>query len=156
MIRITPFHPNQAQEVSDLIYRNIREINSKDYDDTFINILLKDFTPQRLLEKCQDQSIFVAVENGVIVGTGALENKGTKSEPHFYCVAMFILPEQHGKGIGSLILQKVEQQARILGAKQLQLRAARGAPDFYRKAGYQTGEREEFDIFGNLFMEKRL
>ena len=156
MIKIFPFEPGQAQEVSDLICRNIREINSQEYGNEFITILLHDFTPQRLLEKHQDQYIFVAIENGTIVGTGALENKGSASEPQYYCVAMFVLPEQHGKGIGSLILKRVEEQALALDAKKLQLRAARGAPDFYRKAGYNTGIPEEFDIFGNLLMEKRL
>ena len=154
MITIEPFEAHQAQQVSDLICRNIREINSRNYDDDFINILLNDFTPHRLLEKHQDQTIFVAMEDGNIVGTGALENKGTFSEPHYYCVAMFVLPEQHGKGIGSLILKRVENQARAMGATKLQLRAARGAHDFYRKAGYVCPHGEEYDIYGNLLMEK--
>jgi GNAT superfamily N-acetyltransferase len=155
MINVEPFEPHQAQEVSDLICRNFREVNSKYYDDDFIQILLNDFTPQRILEKIKNQYIFVASEEGVIVGTGALENKGTASEPHYYCAAMFVLPEQHGKGIGSLILQKIEEQTRVLGAEKIQLRAARGAFDFYRKAGYVCPQ-EEYDIYGNLLMEKRL
>ena len=156
MITVEPFESHQAQEVSAIICRNIREINSKHYDDDFINILLNDFTPQRVLEKSETQYIFVAMEEGAIVGTGALENKGTSSEPHYYCVAMFVLPEQHGKGIGSIILQKVEEQTRTLGATKLQLRAARGAHDFYRKAGYVCPQGAEYDIYGNLLMEKIL
>jgi hypothetical protein len=42
-----------------------------------------------------------------------------------------------------------------LGAEKLQLRAARGAFDFYRKAGYVCPQ-EEYDIYGNLLMEKTL
>jgi GNAT superfamily N-acetyltransferase len=157
MIRIEPFQAHQAEEVSLVILRNIREINSKDYPAAFVDLLVADFSSASMLEKAKRQFIFVAIDEGKIIGTGALENQGNPENPEYYLVAMFVLPEYHRQGIGRQLLSVVELKAIEIGAEKLTMRAAIGAPGFYQKMGYHCPkEGEKTDRWGNTILEKRL
>ena len=157
MIEISLFQESQAEDVSKLIQRNLKEVNSKDYPEEFIKLLMKDFTPARMIERAKKQFIYVARDNKKIVGTGALENQGNVDNPAYYCVAMFVLPEYHGQGIGRRLLAVVEAKAIEIGAEKLILRSAIGAPGFYLKMGYTYPLGiETRDDWGNLIMEKQL
>lgn len=59
---------------------------------------------------------------------------------------LYLHPDQQGKGTGKTLIGFVEQEVKILGAKQLILNVNRGnkAHLFYTKAGYQI--LEELDI----------
>lgn len=53
MIRIEPFQERQAEKISALIVRNIKEINSQDYPAAFVDLLITDFSLASLLEKAK-------------------------------------------------------------------------------------------------------
>ncbi len=157
MIHIEPFHEHQAEEVSALIVRTIIEIISKEYPPTFINLLITDFSPTRILEKAKRQFIFVALEDEKIVGTAGLENKGEPENPQYSVVAMFVLPEYHGQGIGKKLIRAVESKAFEMNGQRLTLRAAINATGFYLKMGYNFLEgTEKKDEWGSIMMRKIL
>ena len=157
MINIRLFQDSQADEVSQLIRRNLLEVNSKDYPAEFIDLLMTEFSPNRMIERAKKQFIYVAMEDNQVVGTGALENQGDGENPAYYCVAMFVLPECHRQGIGRRLLTVVEAKAIEIGAEKLILRSAIGAPGFYVKMGYAYPDGvETHDDWGNIIMEKRL
>jgi diamine N-acetyltransferase len=67
---------------------------------------------------------------------------------------LYLLPELHGQGLGSLMLRHVEEQARARGRGTLMLQTNKrnaGAIAFYRKAGFTVREEAVFDI-GNGFV----
>lgn len=52
---------------------------------------------------------------------------------------MAVSEQARGQGLGQLLLQALEQQALVLGAKRLILNARDSATGFYQQAGYQFG-----------------
>ena len=154
---IDRFQDFQAEEVAELIKRNLLEITSKHYASEYVASLIDHHSPMQLLETAKTQHIFVAMEDGKAIGTGSLANFGTPEMPSYYGTAIFVALEIHGKGIGSQIMQKVEEKALELGADKITVRAAVNARVFYEKLGYtyQDGI-ERPDKKGNFVMDKVL
>jgi len=136
-MRIESFQDAHVDVVSHLIRRNLREVNSRDYGEKFIDDLVASFSPETLLRKSREQYIFVAVDDGdEIIGTAALANFGTDAAPDYYGVSVFVLPEWHRRRVGTRLMDAVEAQARILTARRITVRAAMSAKGFYQKLGY--------------------
>ena len=152
---IDKFQASQAEEVAELIIRNLLEITSKYYSPDYVAFLMDHHSPIQLLEKAKTQHIFVAMEDGKAVGTGSLANFGTPEMPSYYGTAVFVALELHRHGIGRQIMQKVEEKAIDLGADKITVRAAINAHRFYEKLGYtyQDGI-EKPDEKGNFIMNK--
>ena len=152
---IDKFQASQAEEVAELIIRNLLEITSKYYSPDYVAFLMDHHSPIQLIEKAKTQHIFVAMEDGKAVGTGSLANFGTPEMPSYYGTAVFVALELHRHGIGRQIMQKVEEKAIDLGADKITVRAAINAHRFYEKLGYtyQDGI-EKPDEKGNFIMNK--
>ena len=154
---IEKFQPSQAKAVSDLIRRGLLEINSQYYPLEFITSLVDHFSPAQIRENALTQHIFVAREGEAVVGTAGLANFGSTEQPNYYGVAVFVLPEYTGRGIGRQLMAAVEARARELGAQKLTVRAAMGAQEFYVKLGYRfQGGKNELDEKGYYILEKEL
>jgi len=154
---IDQFQAIQAEEVAELIKRNLLEITSKYYSPDYVASLIDYHSPVQLLEKARTQRIFVAMEDGKTVGTGGLANFGTPEMPSYYGTAIFVALELHRHGIGRQIMQKVEEKAMELGADKITVRAAINARQFYEKLGYTfRNEIELPDERGNFIMDKIL
>lgn len=79
------------------------------------------------------RTFFVAVEDGVVVGTVALEENRLR--------AMAV--EGETRGIGRLLVARLEQEALARGITRIELHARITARGFYAKLGY-TEHGEEF------------
>ena len=156
-MNIQKLQDHQAEEVAALIERNVLEISSQYYSPDYIARIIDHLSAPNLIELAKTQHIFVAEEEGKVIGTGTLSNFGSEEEPAYYGTAIFVLPEIHRNGIGTSIMAKVEEKAAELGADKLIVRAAINARVFYEKLGYlyQNGIAEE-DEKGNYIMEKML
>ena len=154
---IDRFQGFQAEEVADLIKRNLLEITSKYYSPEYVASLIDHHSPTQLLEKARTHHIFVAMEDGQAIGTGSLANFGTPETPSYYGTAIFVALEVHRKGIGRQIMRKVEEKALELGADKITVRAAINARVFYEKIGYTYQDGIEMpDEKGNYVMVKAL
>jgi GNAT superfamily N-acetyltransferase len=154
---IKRFQDSQAEEVAELIKHNLLEIASKYYAPEYVASLIDHHSPMQLLDQARTQHIFVAVENGKVIGTGSLANFGTPEMPSYYGTAIFVALEFHRKGIGRQIMQKVEEKALELRADKITVRAAINARVFYEKLGYTYRDGIEMpDKKGNYVMEKAL
>ncbi len=154
-MRIEQFQSCQAEAVSNLIRRNLLEVNSKDYTEDAINELVAYFSPATLMENSRSQTIFVATQDGEVVGTASLANFGSVESPRYYAVTVFVLPELQRQGIGLRLMQAVESKARELGAEKITLHASITAKGFYQKLGYRFRDgSEKLDEHGTYAMEK--
>jgi GNAT superfamily N-acetyltransferase len=152
---IDRFQASQAEEVAELIKRNLLEITSQYYSPEYVASLMKHHSPMKLLEKAMAQHIFVAVEDGKAIGTGSLANFGTPEIPSYYGTSIFVALEFHRQGIGRQIMRKVEEKAVELGADKITVRAAINARGFYEKLGYTYRDGIEMpDKKGNFVMDK--
>jgi GNAT superfamily N-acetyltransferase len=67
---------------------------------------------------------------------------------------IYVLPEMHGRGGGSLLLKEVTRRARLKGQQGLQLNVNRFNPAvaFYRRKGFRIIREEDNDIGEGYFM----
>ncbi len=154
-MRIERFKSSQANVVSSFIRRNLVEVNSRNYSEDEINSLVEYFSPETIIENSRSQCIFVAIQDDEVVGTASLVNFGSVESPNYYAVSVFVLPELHGQGIGTQLMEAVELKARELGAEKITLRASITAKKFYQKLGYRFKDGvEELNDHRLYIMEK--
>lgn len=135
---IRRFRDTDSDEISNIICRNFREVNSKDYPSDIIENLVKSFSPDNILRNSRQQyrEMFVAEADGTIAGTASLARDNRTEDENYICLTVFVLPEYHGAGIGTQLMNQVEESARSKGAKVLRVPASLTALSFYRKQGY--------------------
>jgi N-acetylglutamate synthase-like GNAT family acetyltransferase len=104
-----------------------------------------------------EQSAFhlAAWDGSKLVGTGRV-HFNTTQEAQVRCMA--VEEEYRSTGVGSLILEALEQRAREQGAKFVMLNAREGAVPFYRKHGYHLMDQTNtlFDLIPHWRMQKDL
>jgi len=91
---------------------------------------------ENLKSQLSRKIIYVAVDNGQIVGTGAFANFGTPESPKYSISNCFVLPNLHKKGIGTLLINKLIELAKEKHAKYFHVPAAKNAIPFYEKFGF--------------------
>jgi GNAT superfamily N-acetyltransferase len=149
MITIRTFEPRDAEAVSALIQRTMRESNSRDYQLDRLQPLIDYFSPEKVRRLSQERVCLVAVANQQLIGTAALD--GTE------LVTFFVLPEYQGQGIGMRLLAAIEDQARMQGISHITVDASITGVAFYTRMGYlRTGVDREGTAGVQIGMEKLL
>ncbi len=98
---------------------------------------------------------FVEDKDGNVVACGRLQlNDATTGQIRYMAVAN----DQQGKGLGKIILQALEQKAKDLGAKRIELQARENALDFYKANNYTLKEKTHllFGVIQHYLMDKNL
>ena len=148
------FREADASSVHNLIIRNFLEVNVKDYGLAAMQQLAARYTEAKVCALSKSAHMYVFETGRQIVGTGSIARYwGSPSES--ILLSIFVLPAYHGKGIGSFILQTLEQDELFLHAKRIEIPASITAVDFYRKHGYayKNGVKEP-DEEGHYRLEK--
>lgn len=67
---------------------------------------------------------------------------------------LYVLPEAHGKGIGKILINEVQNQVIKAGGRSIELNVNRAnkAVDFYTRAGFTIKETIDLDIGNGFFM----
>ncbi len=93
----------------------------------------------------QIPEMLVAVANGRVVGMASIVTNDLSSRPDLtpWMAAVYVMPEQRGRGIGSLLVQAILAEARWLELPRLYLIT----PDkmaFYARLGWREMEKVEY------------
>ena len=119
----------------------------KKYDDFRWEILRKPLNIPHipLKDDLEDKSYhFMAITSlNVIVACGRLHMNNDKEAQIRY---MGVSKNMRRMGLGSLIVDRLENQAKVLGASSITLNARNVALDFYKSLGYIEIEPYESDI----------
>lgn len=135
--QIRLFQTGDAEEVSALIARTLRTVNSKDYPEKVIEDNVLSHSPDVMIEQATNGHFYVVCDGPKIVGCGAIAgNCGREDES--ILLSFFVLPEYEGKGIGRTVMQTLEQDEYFVRAKRIEIHASITAVDFYRKMGYDS------------------
>jgi GNAT superfamily N-acetyltransferase len=149
LIVIREFEPRDAEAVSALIGRTMRESNSRDYSLDRLQPLIDYFAPEKVRLLGRERVCLVAQSDQQLVGTAALDG--------IELATFFVLPEYQGQGIGARLLAAIEQRARALGIARLTVDASITGAAFYTRMGYvRTGVEREGTAGVQVGMEKRL
>ncbi len=128
-ITIRKFRKEDARELSKLICTTERNICATCYSIKIIEQFCKRNSPKFLIEKMKKRDVFVAVSEGKIVGTVALEGDDIKK--------FFVKHDLAGKGIGTALFGKIEDLVKKRKIKKLVVDASLNAKGFYEKMGFR-------------------
>jgi GNAT superfamily N-acetyltransferase len=141
---IRPFKDSDANGLADVISTSLVEVNSKDYPPEAIQEKIKEYTPANIRQLGGVKQIFVAEDDGRQIGVAMLRGD------EISCV--FVMPDQSGKGVGSTLMQTVEDKAREEGCVSVHLSSSVTARTFYEALGYRDVSKND----SNIIMTKQL
>jgi GNAT superfamily N-acetyltransferase len=149
IVIIRTFEPRDAEAVSALIRRTMRESNSRDYPLDRLQPLIDYFSPEKVLRLGRERVCLVAEVDRLPIGTAALDGAELAT--------FFVLPERQGQGIGAQLLAAIEAHARALGIARLTVDASITGAAFYARMGYlRSGTEREGTAGVQIRMEKLL
>jgi ribosomal protein S18 acetylase RimI-like enzyme len=127
-MNIRKFNPDDAEEVSKVIGRSLAIVNSKDYPEDHIAFMIQYFSPETVLNLAQERQMFVATVDSKIVGTGSLQIDTIYT--------LFVDPDYIGRGIGTKLMQNLEQLAKNQHVGLLKVPSSITAKAFYARLGF--------------------
>jgi N-acetylglutamate synthase-like GNAT family acetyltransferase len=132
---IRPAQVGDAADISRVIIRALRETNAKDYTPDIIARVELSFSSAAVERLIDQREVFVAEMDNRVVGTASLDGHALRT--------MFVLPDVQGRGIGRLLVQRIERVARERQLAILTVPATVTAEAFYARLGF-TAVREAY------------
>ena len=121
-----------AEVVYEIVLRALRETNARDYPASVIDRLVLTL-PKGVASKLEEWHAYVAVIDGRIVGTGSLNGKTIR--------AVFVHPDYQGHGVGTKLMDAVENAANVQSVSTLSVQSSITAATVLRKARFQGRSR---------------
>ena len=147
------FAESDAGAVQNIIHRGLREINGKDYPAELIEEYCAYFTIEKIKSQADSAHMYVAVSGDNILGTGSIAPYWGR-EKESILLTIYVLPEMIGQGIGTAIINALEQDEYFLRANRIEIPSSIAAVKFYQKMGYSFKEGTIPDEEGLIRMEK--
>lgn len=137
-----------ADGISVVIRDAIKQINAKDYPPSEVDRLVLNFTREKVLELLGKRQTLVAMSEGIVIGTGALQGTEIKS--------VFVSPIWNGRGVGTALMKELERHAVRHGHKLLDVSSSLSATGFYEALGYIEKSRKFYGDEETVMMSKAL
>lgn len=144
---------SDIDELRALFYNTVQQINCRDYSPKQIEAWSaaaddEEFWRSRL----QSDNVYVVEEETQIVGFAGFKDG--------YIAVFFCHSHYQNRGVGTLLLNHIEQVACSLGIDRLHLEVSITAQPFFERRGFrivlpQTVERQGV-LFRNFLMEKKI
>ncbi len=155
MIEIKEYNETYVEQISTIIIRNLLEINVKDYGVEKVQEIAKDFTVEKLKDTLKNRKkVFVAIKNNEVVGTAGIDVSWYNPD-EYYILTVFVKPENHGEGIGRLLIKAIEDYAIHSNFKKLIIPASITAHEFYYKLGYRYKDNQKVLNEENMYLMEK-
>lgn len=134
---IRNFEINDAIKLEQIIEKNLRGISSQDYSAEEIDFMIKTHNEKAVKERARFSHMYVACDdNGEVLGCGAIASYfGSKEES--ILTYIYVHPEYHTRGIGTKIVNTLEQDIYFTKSKRIEIPATINSHEFYKKLGYK-------------------
>jgi 2-polyprenyl-3-methyl-5-hydroxy-6-metoxy-1,4-benzoquinol methylase/GNAT superfamily N-acetyltransferase len=126
-IRLASF--GDAQAISAVVLRCLHGMNVKDHGSILTAQQAETWTIDGVLGRLRECIMFAAVSGGEVVGVAGFDGRQART--------VFVRPDWHGKGIGSLLMRAIEDLAAEMGCSELSLLASIAAQGFCARLGYK-------------------
>lgn len=134
-ISVRKFKTSDAEAVASVVAKTLRESNSKDYSQEYIENEIRSMPADFFVSKAKQTHFYVFCEHQKIIGTGSIGSYwGSTTE--FSLFDIFVLPAYQGQGIGRLIIETLEKDTYFQQAKRVEIPASITGLEFYRHMGY--------------------
>lgn len=127
---IRPALDDDADGISGVILRALRETNAKDYTDEIIARVAHSFSSDTVRQLIRKRTVFVATLGSRIVGTASLDGDVVRT--------VFVAPDVQAQGIGKLLMAEIERTARCRSITSLTVPSSVTAETFYAKLGFNA------------------
>lgn len=145
---IRQYQPSDCKKLAELFYHTVHTINAKDYTKEQLNAWATgNVDLEKWNQSFQEHNSVVAVEDGVLVGFGDIDETG-------YLDRLYVHKNYQGKGIATAICDKLEQT--VQGT--VVTHASITAKPFFEKRGYKVVREQQVErqgvLLANYVMEK--
>lgn len=137
-----------AVAISQVIVAALRGSNARDYSAEIIEAVERSFSPGAVVRLIEQRQVFVAVVGGCVVGTAGLDEDTVRS--------VFVEPGCQGRGVGRLLMERVEVLAVRGGVEWLRVPSSVTAEGFYLSLGFTKIQDEFYGSERTIIMEKRM
>jgi N-acetylglutamate synthase-like GNAT family acetyltransferase len=145
---IRPAREDDADEISAVILRALRETNAKDYASEIIERIEHSFGASAVRQLIAERTVFVAAVGGRVVGTASLDGSVVRT--------VFVSPDLQGRGIGKLLMAEVERTARGRNLPSLAVPSSISAETFYGQLGFRAVRDSYYGEERTIVMERSL
>lgn len=154
LVTVRKFEEKDAQEVSDLICRNFREVNVRDYGHCAMMEMSSTHNAEWVSGVAGYAHMYLFCIEDKIIGCGSIASFwGSPDES--IILTVFVLPEYHRQGIGRKIMETLEQDELYTRARRIEIPASITACEFYKRFGYNYKNGfDELDEEGHYRLEK--
>lgn len=153
MLTVRPYVAADCDATIEIFLRAIREVASKDYNPAQVNAWAQVEDREAWARRRASRPTWIAQNVDVAIGFSDLETDG-------HLDMMFVHPDYRGRGAASLLLEKVEAEARKQGLKRIFTEASLTARLFFERRGFTMLARQTVEKRGqtldNFRMEKSL
>ena len=125
---------------------SIRSLCRSHYDATQLEPWVARRTPELFERVLEHQELHVAEEDGRIVGYGQVDLESGQ------IVAVYVIPEAAGHGVGSALLAHLEDQARMHGWPRVHLTTTLNALPFFEKHGYERVGPFDYEVATDVIL----
>lgn len=156
MIQITEASKSDIAIIQEIARNTWPQTYGKILSKAQLDYMLDKFYSDKNLKDNFDnnQLFFLVYENQIPLGFTAIEHD-YKSLQKTRVHKLYILPNTHGKGIGKLLLSKIEDLAKKENSNCLNLNVNRFNPAvrFYEKSGFKIIKEYDLEIGNGYLME---
>lgn len=158
------YNPTELMEIRKAYPHDIpliRDLANQSWPITYSSILSKEQVDYMMELIYSEKSLAAQMEKGheFVIAYDGVEPVGFASvsllEPGIYKLQkLYVLPSEHGKGMGKFILNELIKAMKTKGGRLLKLNVNRfnKARDFYEKLGFTVIGEEDIDIGNGYFM----
>ena len=107
-ITVQRFEDSHAERLSEIIKKNLLEVNINDYEDSLMERIAESYSPERIREIAAQTHMYVVLREDEPVACGAIAPVDGNPEES-YMLAIFANVEMHGKGLGKVIMKALEE-----------------------------------------------
>jgi N-acetylglutamate synthase-like GNAT family acetyltransferase len=145
---IRPAREQDADAISGVILRALRETNAKDYTAATIERVERSFSPDAVRQLIAKRTVFVATIDGRVAGTASLDGSVIRT--------VFVAPDVQAKGIGTRLMAEIERTARMRDIAALTVPSSVTAEAFYAQLGFNVLRDSYHGDERTIIMERRL
>jgi putative acetyltransferase len=148
-IEIRDATADDASSVADLFYNTVLNVNVGDYSVAQVGAWAgpapeTEMWEQRIAADGSTRRMFVATQDGQVVGFAELERDG-------HLDTLYVHHEYQGCGIASALLDRIEAEACRLGLSRLYTEASITAEPFFRARGFSMVRPQVVEVRGHTF-----
>jgi N-acetylglutamate synthase-like GNAT family acetyltransferase len=140
--------------ISNIITRNLIEVNSKDYGlEEMIQESLK-YTPDKIATYAKFADFILAYKDRTIVGVLRVERNPQGNEHDYVFLNVAVLPEYHGNNIGTELVESAERIVHEFDGQTIKIPAISTAYGFFEKLDYEYINGKQPDSNGHIWLNK--